>query len=81
LYLRRPEDNVHARLRQCVIAHFFYGLRGYCDPQLDSCSREHFGFRHDTFNRHGFGDCGPSNLCLCQHKAYGVSTGGYDYYS
>jgi hypothetical protein len=56
-------------------------LGGYYHLRLESCSREHFRFRHDAFNWHGFGDCGPSDLCLCQHKAYSVSTGGYDYYS
>jgi hypothetical protein len=54
---------------------------GYCHPRLESSSREHFGFRHNAFNRNGFRNCGPFDLYLCQHKAYDVSTGCYDYYS
>jgi hypothetical protein len=46
--------------------YFFCGLGGYCHPWLESCFHEYFGFRHDAFNRHSFGDRGPSNLCLCQ---------------
>jgi hypothetical protein len=37
---------------------------------------QHFGFRHDASNWHGYGDCGPLDLCSCQHNAHDISIWG-----
>jgi hypothetical protein len=61
--------------------HLFCGLGGYWYLRSGSCSLQHFSFRHDAFKWHYFGDCGPLDLCFYHHKAYDVSTWGYDYYT
>jgi hypothetical protein len=79
--LRRPHDNIHVGLREWVVVYLFRGIRGYRNLWVSSRSLQHSGFWCNALNRYGFRDHGPFDLCLCQHKAYDVSTEGYDYYS
>jgi hypothetical protein len=59
--------------------YLFRGLGGYWNLWFSSRSLQRSGFWRGAFNRHGFRDRGPPDLCFCHHKPYDVSTGGYDY--
>jgi hypothetical protein len=64
LEIRRPDGNVHARLRERVVMHLLCGLMGYRHLRFGSCPLRHLGFRNDAFNRHGFRDHDPVDLCI-----------------
>jgi hypothetical protein len=66
----------------------FNDLGGYLSFHTWSCSFWHLGYGGGAsnpscsrFHGNGFRDCGPFDLCFCQHKAHIVRTHVYKYYA